>query len=104
MARKIYLPSAFNPSAYESVGTYKYIDNHLKGIDEKFKSVKDLIDAEAAISTDVTIPTDPTGGTTTDAEARTAINGINDALDEIETALGAIVAALVAHGIVEEEV
>ena len=103
MTRKIYLPSAVKPSSYEPEGTYKYIDSHLKGIDEKFKTVRELIDAEAAIPTAVTIPTDPTGGTTTDTQARTAINGINDALGEIETALGAIVAALVAHGIVEEE-
>lgn len=81
---------------------FKAIDNALGAINESIETL--TIDAEAAIPTAVTIPTDPTGGTTTDAEARTAINGINDALGEIETALGAIVAALVAHGIVEEEV
>ena len=82
------------------------IDSHLKVIDKALGDIKTSIDidAEAAIPTAVTIPTDPTGGTTTDAQARTAINGINDALGEIETALGAIVAALVVHGIVEEEV
>lgn len=81
------------------------IDSHFKAIDKALGDIKTSIniDAEAAIPTAVTIPTDPTGGTTTDAQARTAINGINDALGEIETALGDIVAALVAHGIVEEE-
>jgi len=96
------LPCAFKPSEYESKGTDKYIDNHLAGIDEKFKTVKDIVAAEDAVTTDITIPSAPTGGTTVDAESRTAIGSIITALGIIETALEDIVAALVVHGILEE--
>lgn len=62
------------------------IDSHFKAIDKDLGDIKTSIniDAEAAIPTDVTIPTDPTGGTTTDDEARTAINGINDVLRDLK--------------------
>lgn len=75
MAKKVYLPSAFNPSAYEPKGTFKVIDNHLKGIDEQFKDVDtDITTNETNISTITpTAPVTTTAATYTVTTAKTII-------------------------------
>ena len=66
---KFNLPSGFHPDNY--VATGKTVDSHLKGIDD---SLALLAKVEG------TFIADPTGGTTTDTQARTAIASILDIL------------------------
>ena len=82
---KFNLPSGFHPDNY--VATGKTVDSHLKGIDDSLA----LLATSASVNTlsetvnelakvEGTFIADPTGGTTTDTQARTAIASILDIL------------------------
>lgn len=72
------IPSGFHADNYTTPAK-KTVDEHLKAIDAAL--------AKIAANDTFTVPTTPTGGTTVDTEARTAIASIITALTAIKTAL-----------------
>lgn len=76
---KFNIPSGFHPDNYTPSG--KTVDDHLKAIDTSLASIDTINETlEDLAKVEGEFIADPTGGTTTDAESRTAIAAILDIL------------------------